>query len=106
MPTGNSLDDAILENKNEDDLDIVSNKDKLNVDGKYDADELDSQVSTGVESYDNQIKNVLLTLEENADKYLNMTALQTYSPKFYNILKTFLMKNTEVFILFIVSLEL
>ena len=78
-------------NYDEDDLDGASVEDKLdNADGRYDADEVcddEEKAADANRRYNKKIELALSTLEENKDKFLSKEALQTYSPKFLNILE-------------------
>ena len=76
----------------EDLLDGASATERLNnVDGRYDADELakEAQLDTtdGPDSYEEEIKEALKQLEKAKGKYLSPEGLETYSPKFLNILE-------------------
>jgi len=76
----------------EDLLDGASTKERLNnVDGRYDADELAKEASNDSEdepgSYEEEIKEALKQLNANREKYLSPEGLETYSPKFLNILE-------------------
>jgi hypothetical protein len=76
----------------EDLLDGASATERLNnVDGRYDADELakEAQLDTtdGPDSYEEDIKEALKQLENAKGKYLSPEGLETYSPKFLNILE-------------------
>ena len=79
------------ENYDEDDLDGASVEEKLsNADGRYDADEVcddEEKAAAANRKYNKKIELALSTLEENKDKFLTKEALQTYSPKFLNILE-------------------
>lgn len=75
----------------EDALDTSSKLD--NLDGKYEADELE-QVNVDIDkNYDERIKNALRLLTENREKFLTGDALNTYSPKFNTILEN--IKNPD-----------
>ena len=76
----------------EDLLDVVSLDEKLaNVDGKYeldDADALKLQQQQNVDStYEARIQRALQDLETNAETYLSLKGLETYSPKFLEMFK-------------------
>ena len=82
----------------EDLLDGASTKERLNnVDGRYDADELAKESSNDSEdgpgSYEEEIKEALKQLNANREKYLSPEGLETYSPKFLNILEN--VKDTD-----------
>ena len=80
---------ALLEETADEDLlDAISPSDKKdNVDGRFEADELDQVVNPDMSSYEDRIKSVLKQLETQKTTYLSPQALQTYSPKFLNILE-------------------
>ena len=80
---------ALLEETADEDLlDAISPSDKKdNVDGRFEADELDQVVNPDLASYEDRIKSVLKQLETQKTTYLSQQALQTYSPKFLNILE-------------------
>ena len=76
----------------EDLLDGASATERLNnVDGRYDADELAKEArldtTDGPDSYEEEIKEALKQLETDKGKYLSPEGLETYSPKFLNILE-------------------
>ena len=90
MPGGaDDLSSAILETTaNEDLLDAKLVQEKLqDVDGKYDADELGDDDDVDTKTYNEQITEALKKLEDSRDEYLSPTALETYSPKFLNMLQ-------------------
>ena len=102
MPKGDeTLETAILEESiDEDILDAKSADEKLeNVDGLYEADDIsegavkststDTDTSTAaiLHSYQDRINAALAALEAGKKEYLSPDALQTYSPKFLNILE-------------------
>ena len=66
-------------------------EEKINdVDGKYERDEIDADEAEKLldtRSYQERIDSALKELEQNKQAYLSPTALQTYSPKFLNILE-------------------
>lgn len=70
------------------DEDILDTGSKLeNVDGKYEADELEDQDNDIIDKdYDERIKSALNLLSENKEEFLTGDALGTYSPKFQAIL--------------------
>ena len=87
------LSSVILQTAEEDILDAVSIDEKLkDTDGKYDIDDLE-QMQGQTENiklnkkYEDRIQLAINKLKENSDKYLTPTALETYSPKFLNILE-------------------
>ena len=76
--------DTLGEDMNMDE-DILDTSDKLdNVDGKYEADELQENVPD--KNYDDRIKTALALLTERKQEYLTGEALGMYSPKFKTIL--------------------
>ena len=82
------IESALEETADEDLLDAISPSDKKdNVDGRFEADELDQVVNPDLASYEDRIKSVLKQLETQKTTYLSQQALQTYSPKFLNILE-------------------
>ena len=94
MPTkGENVETAILkETADEDLLDAATVEEKLqNVDGRYDAEELAKETDplTG-EDYQVRIQTALKSLETQKEKFLSPEALETYSPKFLNILENIL----------------
>ena len=62
-----------------------------NPDGRYEMDDVDAikrkLAEAKVENYEVEIKKVLKLLEDNKEKYLSPEALETYSPKFLQILE-------------------
>ena len=79
-----------LENIDEDVLDSANQSDKImHIDGKYEADEIyeNDKMQQDRKTYDKEIKEALIDLELNAEKYLTPEALKTYSPKFLRILE-------------------
>lgn len=93
MPNdGENLETAILNaTSTEDVLDATTVEEKINdVDGKYELDEIDAEQAEKLldtRSYQERIDASLKELEQNKQAYLSPTALQTYSPKFLNILE-------------------
>ena len=102
MPKDGDLVSSISAEIDEDVLDALTNEEKIeNIDGRYEADELaeEEQGQTGMQGetdgvkvkdkivYDKNINAALKQLADNKDKYLSPTALETYSPKFLNILE-------------------
>lgn len=80
------------ENLNEDILDALSAEERVqNIDGKYETDEIkelkDQMVDAIDVTYEKRLKDALVDLEKNSDKYLTKEALKTYSPKFLSILE-------------------
>jgi hypothetical protein len=93
MPKDGDLASTVSAGIDEDDLDDLTNQEKLeNIDGRYEADELLETAegsSKGEEKgvYDKNIRDALDRLSENKEKYLAPLALETYSPKFLRILE-------------------
>ena len=85
-----NLETAILKAvADEDLLDAATTEEKLqNVDGRYEADELVDALEN--DGYEVRIKSALATLEAQKQRFLSPEALQTYSPKFLNILENLL----------------
>ena len=89
---GEDIETAIKETADEDLLDAVANKEKLNnPDGRYTIEDIEkgNQIASDVSSdnYEQRIKKTLAELKKNAGKYLKPNALETYSPKFLNVLE-------------------
>ena len=86
-----NIEKSILnENADEDILDAVSPEEKENVDGRYEADEaedIDKSEDIDISSYEERIKSALKQLKTQKDRFLTEKALETYSPKFLNILQ-------------------
>jgi len=94
MPKEGDLSSAISSKLDEDDLDALTNEEKLdNIDGRYEADDLLGDESTAQSKkkdkalYDRKIVEALKTLSDNKDKYFSPEALELYSPKFLNIIE-------------------
>ena len=91
LPKKNTELANVIESAITEDLIDAVPQDKLNenIDGKYDADDIiEIKRSEYVdESYEQRINNVLLKLTENASIYLSPSGLETYSPKFLQILE-------------------
>ena len=95
MPKDGDLASAVSAEIDEDVLDALTNEEKLeNVDGKYEADDLlEPGAIEGTDKakdkalYEKNIHETLKLLSENKAKFLTPTALETYSPKFLNILE-------------------
>ena len=98
MPKDGDLSSNILDEIDEDVLDDLTNEEKLeNVDGRYEADELEPENEAPGEGaknkardkalYEKKLNEALKTLQANKDKYFTPTALEKYSPKFLNILE-------------------
>jgi len=97
MPRGDKEEVSadIIETANEDILDAISEEEKLkDTEGKYDVEETEKQPSPEAakenKSYEMRVKDVLMELEKHKEKYLSPKALETYSPKFLNILSSIL----------------
>jgi hypothetical protein len=95
MPKDGDLASAVSAEIDEDELDDLTNEEKLNnVDGRYDADELPEELGEGTDKskkdkglYEKNIRDALKRLSENKEKYLLPLALETYSPKFLRVLE-------------------
>ena len=92
---GENIETVIQETADEDLLDATSVDQKLeNPDGRYNIDEEEKLKELKEEesdmTYDTRIKEALRLLKENSSKFLSPTGLQTYSPKFLNILENIL----------------
>ena len=87
------LKDIIMrEGIDEDDLDGINVRERLdNIDGRYDTDDEAAlegkQLEKSDATYADRIRGALLELERNADQYLTPEKLETFSPKFLEILK-------------------
>lgn len=91
---GQDIESVLNKNKNvnEDILDVVDVNEKLaNPDGLYGADDIDlisNEIKEGTDNtYNERIKKELQFLQDNANKYLSPTGLETYSPKFLTVLE-------------------
>ena len=86
---GNEL-SAVVNETADFDLDIEGIKDEAQLEDEQELDEIASEFSDDKEgkeiSYPERIKQALKSLEDQKDKYLTPEALQTYSPKFLNML--------------------
>ena len=94
-----SLESAIDQAVDEDILDVVSKDDKINnIDGRYEADEVvaaEGSTADGIlaegsvtaKTYEKRIADAIQLLQADGDKYLTPEALETYSPKFLNMLE-------------------
>ena len=90
---GESLEQAVTnETLTEEDLDALNVNERLeNPDGIHeqdDSDEIKKEMQEKIDiTYSKRIMNAILKLKEGASKYLTPEALQTYSPKFLNVLE-------------------
>ena len=86
---GNEL-SSVINETTDFDLDIEGIKDEEQLEINEELDEIASEFSDDKEgkelSYPERIKQSLKNLEEQKDKYLTPEALETYSPKFLNML--------------------
>ena len=86
---GNEL-SAVVNETADFDLDIEGIKDEVQLQDEQELDEIASEFSDDKEekeiSYPERIKQALKSLEDQKDKYLTPEGLQTYSPKFLNML--------------------
>ena len=89
MPGGKDedIETAILdETADEDLLDAATAEERVdNVDGRFEADEL--KETKNMSNYEERIQEALALLETKKEQYLSPEGLQTYSPKFLNILE-------------------
>ena len=91
MPRDGEDIEAVIEKADEDTLDDVPLDQRLeNVDGRFTMDDSKAlerkDEETKDASYDTRIKEALKALKENEEEYLSPKALETYSPKFLNVL--------------------
>ena len=89
---GEDIAASLKEVADEDILDALSVKERVdNPDGQYsmeDVELLEAQKKSDEDgTYDQRIREALTFLKDNGSKYLSPTGLQTYSPKFLNILE-------------------
>ena len=71
----------------QDDEDVLDSGNILdNIDGRYEADELDALVGSADATYDAQTKAALGLLYDRRDEFLTGDALEIYSPKFKTML--------------------
>lgn len=89
---GEDIASSLKEVADEDILDALSVKERVdNPDGQYsmeDVELLEAQKKTDQDgTYDQRIKEALAFLKDNGSKYFSPSGLQTYSPKFLNILE-------------------
>ena len=93
MPKDGEDIEAVLKGSaDEDILDAISAKDRVdNPDGLYGADDidlLDSEIKNQTDTtYASRIQTEMDYLKDNAAKYLTPKGLETYSPKFLNVLE-------------------
>ena len=84
MP-GETLEDAVKNVEDEDNIDGVTEPDKLNIDGK-EIEENTEETPYDVESYNVRIKNAIDRLKKDSSLYLVGDNLKIFSPKFDSIL--------------------
>ena len=86
---GEDIETAIEQTADEDLLDAIDQEEMLaNPDGRYTPDDIPLQEELGIDkNYEQRIKTVLQLLKTNQDEFLSHGALETYSPKFLNILE-------------------
>ena len=90
---GEDIATAITETTfDEDTLDAATTQERLNnVDGRYLADDVAAiekiKEEKTSETYEDRIKSALKQLQQYSSEFLSKTALETYSPKFLNILE-------------------
>ena len=89
---GEDIEAVLKGSADEDILDAISAKDRVdNPDGLYGADDidlLDSEIKNQTDTtYASRIQTEMDYLKDNATKYLTPKGLETYSPKFLNVLE-------------------
>jgi hypothetical protein len=89
---GEDMEAALKGSADEDILDAISAKDRVeNPNGLYGADDLDlldSEIKNQTDTtYASRIQTEMDYLKDNAAKYLTPKGLETYSPKFLNVLE-------------------
>ena len=89
---GEDIEAVLKGSADEDILDAISAKDRVdNPDGLYGADDidlLDSEIKNQTDTtYASRIQTEMDYLKDNAAKYLTPKGLETYSPKFLNVLE-------------------
>lgn len=87
-----TLDNLEKTDVNEDILDDITAKDKINnMDNIYEEDDIEQikeqQSNSKDNTYNQRIKDALNKLDQYSDKFLNLNELLTYSPKFLAILQ-------------------
>ena len=92
MPHDGDSIESVLAVSDEDTLDAASVKEKIdNPDGRYALEDQEAikrkQSEARDETYPERIQNTLIELKSKSDKYLTPEALETYSPKFLEMLK-------------------
>jgi hypothetical protein len=98
---GEDIETAILEQTADEDLLDAANVDQKikNPDGSYSLDDKklieQAQEEVSDKNYEDRIHDALTMLKRNSDKFLSPEALETYSPKFLNILENILEKDHE-----------
>lgn len=91
MPRDGEDIETVLEKADEDTLDAAPLEERIeNVDGRFTRDDEKllerKDEETKDASYEQRINDALKALEEKASEYLSPDALETYSPKFLNVL--------------------
>ena len=83
------METAVLEETADEDMIDAADAQQLedNVDGRYEGDEIDAKDMAEVASYEERIKSALASLDADKARYLSPDGLETYSPKFLNILE-------------------
>ena len=93
FPNDGGINENIDVFQDEDDIDGLTDKEKnQNIDGVVSVDEI-KKPEPEVLSYKQKLRNSLDFLSLNADKYLNIDALEMYSPKFLHVLQNILNKE-------------
>jgi hypothetical protein len=83
------METAVLEETADEDMIDAADAQQLedNVDGRYDGDDIDAADMVEVASYEERIKTALASLDADKARFLSPDGLETYSPKFLNILE-------------------
>ncbi len=83
------METAVLEETADEDMIDAADAQQLedNVDGRYDGDDIDATDMAEVASYEERIKTALASLDADKERFLSPDGLETYSPKFLNILE-------------------
>lgn len=93
MPKEDKNIEAVLKgDADEDILDAISVQEKINnADGRYGADDIDiveSELANEIDTtYQGRIQKEMEYLKDNASKFLSPKGLETFSPKFLNVLE-------------------
>lgn len=95
-----TINSELLEDLNEDSMDAKNVKETLqNPDGQHDLEDKkaieEKLEDSNYDTYLQRIQEALRKLKENSESFLTREALQTYSPKFLNILENLLDEKNE-----------